>query len=216
MGGLVVEAAVGRGVIDPERIDHVIYVGSPLEGAPSAFGAMYVDGNLPHLREIVWLLQRRRNSALFFSMLMDCVRTFPSLYQLMPPPPHEFLFERDGSAFNPFDPPHDSCIPERFRDDAASAREAVLEGRRRLDEANILRHAIFVDHHHHPTPHSFRVAPRGPSGGFDVLETLTTQFGDGTVCRDSAVTPSASPVANVDHAAMPNDIRVARILKTVL
>jgi hypothetical protein len=217
MGGLVVQAAVGLGVIDPESIDRIVYLACPFEGAPAAFGAIYDDGRLPILRELVWLFNRRRNSRAFFTMMMECVRTFPSVYQLMPPLPHRFLFERPGEYFNPFEGTYGLCIPQEFHDDVLEAQEALAAGRQLLDQRDVLRHHVYGDHHSRRlTPSTFRVRPHEAAQAFDVLETTHSAYGDGTVGRESARGNTPHPIASVDHARAANDRRVAAILRALI
>ena len=47
LGGLVVKSAVAKGLIHPSRIDRIVYIGSPLYGAPAAFRSMYSEVTLP-------------------------------------------------------------------------------------------------------------------------------------------------------------------------
>jgi putative nucleotidyltransferase with HDIG domain len=55
----------------------------PLKGSPAAFRTAFGTVGLPLFDEIMELIQRK-NSDVFLGHLLDCFRTFPSLYQLFP------------------------------------------------------------------------------------------------------------------------------------
>jgi hypothetical protein len=85
MGGLLLRSAIGSGALRSDRIDRVVHIGAPLEGAAEAFHAAYKGCRLPYLRGVS-RLRHWRNSQRFWDLLKAAIQTFPSVYQLMPFP----------------------------------------------------------------------------------------------------------------------------------
>jgi hypothetical protein len=215
MGGLVARVAVGSGAIHPSWIDSMIYIGSPLKGAPVAFRAAYDRMTLPFINEFTRLL-RWRNTALFIQHLYACFRTFPSLYQLMPHEGHPYIGYTASELWNPLS---DDVVPREFRSAAHECQSMLAVGSRTLVAAQtrVLSICTHVNATH-PTDLFYRVEEvTGEHPAYRILETLgTTVQGDGTVPRESAATGTTYHVQNVDHAYLCNNKHVADILKTIM
>ena len=123
MGGLVVRIALALKVLQPKNVDRIIHIGSPLQGAPMAFRSAYGKALLPMLSELTKLFHWK-NADQFFKHLLDNVRTFPSIYQLMPPRRYPYLFYSPSHRSNPLDEP---AIPDEFRKVAQVAHDLIEE-----------------------------------------------------------------------------------------
>jgi pimeloyl-ACP methyl ester carboxylesterase len=102
-GGLIAFLAVARGVIHPDNIRSVTLLGAPIGGAPRAFRSLFHDVDLPGLDTAIWWWWGK-DRALAAEHLLKVVRTFPSLYQQMPPSSERYVFdERSRQLINPLD-----------------------------------------------------------------------------------------------------------------
>jgi hypothetical protein len=217
MGGLVARVALALQSFPIGTVDKIVHIGSPLLGAPSAFGAAYGDGRLPLLRELSVFLYRRKNGSKFFQMLLECIQTFPSLYQMLPPRNYRFILEKPGFPLSPFQPSHARYIPARFRKHAEEARALLDAAGKIISSESIATHTIYTDHHRkRGTEIEFVVRPIGPDLGYEIRDLLPVPSGDGTVPRESAMGEGPRPVASVAHMDMCNDRRVTDILRTVI
>src|SRR5918994_5983188 len=85
MGGLMVRIALALGVLDPSVVDKMVHIGSPLGGSVSAFRSAYRTGSLPLMQTLYSVFKGKKNAEVFFQNFLKSVRSFPSVYQLMPP-----------------------------------------------------------------------------------------------------------------------------------
>jgi hypothetical protein len=223
MGGLLLRCAIGKELIATGRIDRIIHIGAPLEGAPKSFVSTYKTGGLPGLREMSHFFHPWKNAGQFFQKALDAMQTFPSAYQLMPPVGHNFLFYSASQHTNPFVDPQSSVRPDMTA--AAAEVQALLvkaEGFIRKDKLNQRTYTIYTEHHsYEDTPWEFEVSARdGVGGGYNFLHDREIDAGDGTVPASSArggigsSTPKA--VVNVTHAYMCNDKQVVDILPGII
>jgi hypothetical protein len=222
LGGLLVRCAIWLHVLPTDRIDRIVHIGSPLEGAPDAFRAAYGDTGLPLLKELSNLI-KGKNRHQFLNHLQECVRTFPSLYEVMPFPGNNFLHYSPGRSENPFDPRFPTFIPSNCVARAQRVHATMNQADRTLIGANTPVYTIFVESQSRPnTEIAYLVeAIAAPMTGYRVLEVLgRTQQGDGTVPAASARGNRASckwkPILNVTHAAMCNEKKVVGLLPSIL
>jgi Lecithin:cholesterol acyltransferase len=222
MGGVLVRCAIGLGLLDLDRVERIVHIGTPLAGAPDAFRAAYGDPGLPLLREMNHLIRGKRTH-LFWEHLQGCVRTFPSLFELMPHPGQNFLLFSPVRRENPFDPRFTSYLPKERLESARSVQAALEEAERRLVAAGTAVYTIFTENHSQRTTDlDYRVrAIAAPEPTYEILELgASTRQGDGTVPMESARGSHASckwkPLLNVTHASMCNDKKVTQVLGTIL
>ena len=222
MGGLLVRAAIGVGALPPDRIDRIVHIGSPLEGAPDAFYAAYAGKRLPMLRDISDMIHGR-NSYLFWDLLKATVQTFPSVYEVMPFPDNKFLAYTPSRQFNPFDADPPSYIDPIYLIRARAFHQVMQDAETIIAEDKIIVYTLSTQSHSQClTDVGYRVkAVAAPFVGYEVLEVMgRTTSGDGTVLADSArgnpLTCKNVPVVNVKHSAMCNDKKVVRVLASVV
>jgi hypothetical protein len=219
MGGVVVRIALALKLINPTWVDRIIHIGSPLKGAAVTFRVAYERSTLPLLAEIL-KFAHRKNSALFTRNLLRCFKSFPSLYQLLPPLDVKYLHYSPSVLRNPLE---EEFLP-------AFCRELTEETHRRLVEAEIfiIAHKIKVFtiytavNLQNRTDIMYRIRTVGePEPGYLIEEVIgSTVQGDGTVSAQSASDsePGAlgKSVTNVDHAYLCNSKKVVEILATIL
>ncbi len=222
MGGLLLRCALAQRAISPDRIDRIIHVGTPLEGAPAAFAGMYETGSLPFLREAVRFLHPFKNAGRLFRKILETMQTFPSGYQVMPPVGQNFLFYQGGVRTNPFVDPNAS-IPAAMRQKAAHAHQLLLSAEQIIrNDLSGKTFTIYTEHHSdQETDWGFNVAAvLGGPGGYEILDTLMTEDGDGTVPASSAQGRLGSsirkPVKNVTHSTMCDNREVVGIMPGIV
>jgi hypothetical protein len=159
-----------------------------------------------------------RNAAAFHQNMLECFRTFPSVYQLMPPLSFKYLHSSLGLCWNPLE---GGCISKEHRDEASAAHAALVDAESILRSAVVPVHTIFTELHGGLTTDlEYRVDGEPSDSRLQLLETLSrTKYGDGTVCRESARGGEECHrrgILNVDHAYLCNSIYVNQILGTIL
>jgi hypothetical protein len=219
MGGLVVRLALALNVLDPAAIDRIVHIGSPLEGAPVAFHSAYKSGSLPLLKELSDLFHWK-NKEDFFSNLLDNVRSFPSIYQVMPPANQNYLFYTWSHRSNPLT---EGCMPADKRQLANEAHQRLREAKEMIIKHNIETFSIYTEsHHQRDTDLEYRVQQLGaPNPGYEVTAVhARTDRGDGTVpelsAKGSDYSCKPNPVVNVSHAYMCNNKKVVQLLPGIL
>lgn len=216
MGGLVVRIALALGEVEPQNIDRIIHIGSPLEGAPSAFRSAYGSRLLPMLAELTKVFHWK-NADRFFEHLLDNIRTFPSIYQLMPPKRYPYLYYSPSKRSNPL---NEQIIRPKFKILADDAHDKLEEAERVIIRNGVETFTIYTEsHNQEKTDVEFRVQPL-PSG-YKIEEVLgQTYWGDGSVPFESArgnrVSCKQNPILNVTHAFMCNDTKVVSLLPGII
>ena len=222
MGGLVVRIALALGALGPDAVDRIVHIGSPLGGAPSAFASAYGSNSLslPLLGEVNRLVRGQTRAVSFFEHLLDNVRTFDSVYQLMPPVGQDYLYHDPTRRSNPL---AEDLIPEEKRALAARAHGLLEEAERTISARGIRTYTIYgARHNKRPTDLEYVVEPPGPpNSGYTITRThSTTDEGDGTVSEWSARGNGAAVVQNplwhVEHATMCNNRSVVDLLPGIL
>jgi pimeloyl-ACP methyl ester carboxylesterase len=223
MGGLLLRCALAQHAIPLKRIDRIIHIGAPLDGAPAAFSGAYRKGGLPFLRELSRLFHPLRNAGSFFRKVLESMQTFPSAYQLMPPVGRNYLYYSASQWTNPFVDPQANITPA-MKQHAAQAHQLLVVADQMVHSAGLSQttYTIFGEHHSSKeTESAFHVAAgAGAPGGYDILGTVETQDGDGTVPAASASGTlgnlNREPVVNVTHATMCNDKKVVNVLPRIV
>lgn len=219
MGGLVLRIALALGVLDSSRVGKIVHIGSPLEGAPVAFRSAYKSGSLPLLQELSHLFRGTKNAPRFFEHLLDNVRTFDSIYQLMPPVGHDYLFYTPTHKSNPL---AEEFMPQNKRALADQAHGLLREAKRMISDGGIEAFTIYGEWHQDATDLEYRVQQLGaPNPGYEITQSHgVTHDGDGTVPKWSAAGNSTSCkqnlLMNVAHATMCNNRKVVRLLSGIL
>lgn len=217
MGGILVRVALGTGALLPGQIDRIIHIGSPLKGAPAAFRSAYDSAGLPFFQELFSFI-RRKNTAAFQQNLLECIRTFPSLYCLLPTEEISYLFYSQSSRSNPL---REKYMDEFCRGTAHEAHRLVAKSQELIEQHHIPTYAIYTAMHAgRRTELEYRVTPLGLGRGYAIDEIVArTIHGDGTVPSDSARgegTVSALSVLDVEHAYMCNNVSVVECLNSVV
>lgn len=217
MGGLVVRIAIAKNLIHPDWIDRLIHIGSPLYGAQSAFGTLYGSGEILPLISLLATWRHLKNRSLFLEHLQRCIRTCPSVYELLPRKDIPYLHYSTIKRTNPINEPY---LDPKYKGYAINAHALLDQASVLLTQTNILSFTIYT--YSHPslkTEIEYRVNPQ-PSG-YQVIEvTGTTQCGDGTVpselARGDDRFDKPKEVYVVKHAAMCRDKNVGGAVQSVL
>lgn len=217
MGGLVVRIALALGVLAPKLVDKIVHIGSPLEGAPVAFRSAYESGSLPFLRELSNIFHRK-NADIFFRHLLDNVKTFPSIYQLMPPVGQDYLFYSPAHKSNPL---VEEFIAEDKRLLANEAHEQLEKAEAIVSGHKIETFTVYSEWHQDKTDLEYHVQQQGaPNPGYEITFAQGVNDGDGTVPKWSAAGSISSskqnPIWNVAHATMCNNRAVVGLLPGIL
>lgn len=215
MGGLLTLIALAH--LDVTVVDRVIHIGCPLEGAPTALRSAYDRLDIPLFREISGLLRSKKNHVTFLEHLFSHLRTFPSLYQLLPPCGHQYLIYTSSHRTNPL---NENIIDAAHKRASIAAHREVLNGQRALIEAGIPTFTIYTENHaQEETEMEYRVQQLGlPNPGYRFEEIFRTCLGDGTVLADSARGSPAgrNPIRNVSHAYMGDSHTVVQLMPGLL
>jgi hypothetical protein len=205
MGGLVVQLALGSGVLHPSWIDSLTFVGTPFKGSPAAFRSVYGSLSLPFFADIFSVI-KRRNRAAFLAHLLESLQSFPSIYSLFPPKDVLYLYYSSSSRSNPL---LEGVMPPEYGDVARETHELVMKAVGIIRENRIRSYVIYTAiNANKRTDLEYRVTPLVHEHAYQVLETVaSTMHGDGTVPAESArgfdeLTPMT--VTNVDHDVMCN------------
>lgn len=84
MGGLVAGNALVNGYINPNNVEQYITIGTPYLGSPGAFMSLFYSAYLAPTRIFMLALNLRRNRRTCKQNLLECHRSFTSIFQLLP------------------------------------------------------------------------------------------------------------------------------------
>ena len=219
MGGLVVRIALARGALHPSAIDRIVHIGTPLEGSASAFRSAYRTGGLPLMQTLYKVFESRKNAPVYFQSFLKSVRSFPSVYQLMPPQNNDYLiYPRRRS-----NPLKEKVIHSGDQAHAAAAHQALVRANQILQQG-IRIYTIYSEYHTKHTDLEYEVEQiTYPNARYEIMEPMPygkTNAGDGTVPMLSAQ-GNKPPciwhrVTHADHTTMCNDEAVIDQLPRVL
>jgi hypothetical protein len=213
MGGLLIRVAIGSGRLHLSQVDRVIHFAPPLLGAPVAFRSLVASATLPFLNELM-SFGRFKNYDKFLKMVYETFRTFPSLYELLPPVQVPFI--RD-SSYRRTNPLSESYLNPTMSTHAINTHAILAKADQDLYQANARVFSIFSEFNSdHTTDLEYRAqAVSAPESSYRILERWESAYGDGTVLAESAQFSIASeslPVSNVVHAYMPNTKTAVELL----
>jgi pimeloyl-ACP methyl ester carboxylesterase len=221
MGGLVARIALVAGEIHHENIEKLIHIAPPLKGSAGAFSNLYGSVDLPLINQFLWVSWHGwTNGRRALRNLQAALRTFPSMYQLLPPSGENFLRDHRGTAFNPLDPGR-PVIPVGFKAEAEYAQDMLRQSITDLEKWNIPRSIIFGSNGNNSTHDSFNI--RVVNNEYEPVKPipLLRADGDNRVTVRSAtydgLDPNcdARPILAATHMTMCDDNRVLGILKTI-
>jgi pimeloyl-ACP methyl ester carboxylesterase len=218
MGGLVARIAVARGLIHPRWIDRLLHIGSPLYGAQSAFGSLFGAEDILPLISLLVSARRLKNRDRFLQFLQTCIRSCPSIYELLPRRQIPYLRPWVDRGSSPItnrltNPLNENYIDPALVAYAVNAHALLDKACTTLSRAKIPSFTIYT--HSHPSLKTeIEFFAQAQQGGYRVVEvTGLTSFGDGTVPSDSArgdmEYDRPIPVYGVKHAAMCKDWSVS-------
>jgi hypothetical protein len=192
----------------------------PLSGRNSTYRPVQIleasSDILPWLSDLL-ATRHFKNRDHFLSLLQQCVRTCPSVYELLPRKHIPYLHYSIVRRTNPLNESH---IDPRFQRYATDAHALLDQARTMLTQANIPSFTIYTSLHPSlKTDIEFRVKLQ--HDGYQVIEvTGVTVQGDGTVPAESArgddILDKSSPVYASRHATMCRDTNVAAVVQSVL
>jgi hypothetical protein len=213
MGGLVIRAAIANGLIHPTRIDRIVHIGSPLRGAPVAFRTAFEKTSLPLLEEWFTLYHLFRLPHVK-PILLDCFRSFPSLYELFPPLPVKYLQYSPILRKNPLE---DAFIGPDNKKVATESHRVSQAATRLLVSHSVPVYTIYSIQV--KTDLEYEVAAMAYPRGYQIVKVAARDWrGDGTVPEYSAEgdeTCIKRPVVACKHAFMCNSTKVTDMLKTM-
>ncbi len=173
-----------------ERVGRFFLMGSPWDGTPKAMSMLF--GGLETL------LRRGFDALNIARRSRDLVRTFPSLYQLVPCQ-DPFLRDPNGQPVDPFS--------GRAWLDNSRQRQLLLDGRRFTQELGTTLSVETLCFFGRKKPTTTNGVVHLAAGGrWSDIEWLATEAGDGTIPERSAVHPQAQ--AKLPFAAGHGDIYV--------
>jgi Lecithin:cholesterol acyltransferase len=214
MGGLVVRIALALGALDPSVVDRILHIGTPLKGSASAFRSAYHTGGLPLMQTLYQVFYNEKNAATYWRNFLVSVRSFPSVYQLMPPRRYEYLVHETYNRSNPL---RGNAIEVDMRDQAVQAHKELRNANQIIRQRNVRIYNIYCySHRAKPTDLEYEVFKVGRPSGYLIKTPMPyqdTEEGDGTVSTWSADGGQGSKcirirVKNVDHMTMCDDVNV--------
>lgn len=217
MGGLVIRLLITQGFINAEWIDRIIHIGSPLVGSQSAFRSVIEIRNLPGLN-IIAKFFRRKNSDQFYKVLMNSMRSFPSVFELMPNRSIKYLKYPGPIHKNPLD---ENCFPKSCVVNAIKTHSLLSKSNSIISKNKIKVYTIYTESHtKEKTDEVYEVLPIQYIQSYKITNVTTSILGDGTVLAYSAKGDpkycKSLAVLNVDHSALCNDKKVVKLVQTIL
>ena len=216
MGGLLLRVGLGSGILIQRSSTASSTSARLLRALRRRFEDCLDRIDLPFFRE-VFRLFHWRNFPQFKENLLECMRTFPSLYYLLPPKEIDYLFYSVSSRSNPL---RERAMHPDHKATANRAQHLLTKGRDVVNANGIKEYVICTSVNSKSlTDLEYRALPLGHGRGYSVEEVIgQTVKGDGTVSVESArgdITEQI-PLTNVDHAFMCNDEVVAKALITLM
>jgi hypothetical protein len=221
MGGLLVRIAIGLELIHTSWISCVVNIGTPLRGSPAAFRTAFDRFALPLFNQVLRILHPR-NHQTYIANLRNSFCTFPSLYQLFPPPEVAILYH--GPERPRGNPLNENILEERAWSAARAAHAALGLADDILARAQTPVHLIFTNLlTSDRTELEYDVdVVTSPEARYVITETHAwTSHGDGTVPDYSGgytygKVHHPHPVVGIKHALMCDSSGVAKVLGSIL
>jgi hypothetical protein len=204
-------------MLHPTWIGALVFIGTPHKGSPSAFRSVYGSLGLPLFQD-VFACVRGRNRAVFLSHMLECIRTFPSIYSLFPPDDVLYLYYSVTSRSNPL---AEVFMPREHVEIAKRTHRLVNDAVSLISQNRIRSYALYTAvNSDRDTDLEYRVTPLPSEQAYRIDETIArTMHGDGTVPADSAkgrIPPFAKiTVTNVAHDVMCNSPKVVECLSAL-
>ncbi|GBF80823.1 lipase/acyltransferase domain-containing protein [Aphanothece sacrum] len=213
MGGIVTRLMLLDNPDIAQRTDLLFQIASPLLGSAKAYsilkqGLKFNDNFI--LDWVYNMLQPSKKRAEFCQSIM----TFPSIYQLLPPPEIKSLCDRNGKLYSALD---DSIWPTNVREYLENARNVHqrLKQSQYLDQNQINIRCVYSMSHLTPTLYLVE-----PMANFNVITQVpSNMYGDNTVTFESAIAYSISSPENqidsnpCDHMGLCRNETVYNILR---
>lgn len=180
LGGLVCRLAAGTSEELRRYVRLLVCIATPLQGALKAFYTLKREPSLNSAFDWSLYLVRVKEAVTGgsrFNALMDTIRTFPSVYELLPPKELTYLITETGRTKSCMD---EDLWPDYFRsrlDDAKRVQD-------RLAQVRLNRPVLVIYSAGYPTPQAYLIRGTPPY----ILDKLANQMvhGDGTVTVQSA------------------------------
>ena len=221
LGSHVVRAALGVGELHSSWIDRLIHVAPGLRGTPLMFRALYEKTTLPLLRELFWL-RYLPNGRKFHGALLEAIRTFPSAFQSLPPPPLRYVRTKGVALVNPLT---GRCIPAVMRGHAAQAHELLRKASGIIVRDEVPAYSVCTDPHRGLGKQTeiqyVATSRRNPikECRYEIDAVLRrTPSGDGVVPASSAspAEKGSTKVRNADHIVMCDHPKVVSAIQAYL
>ncbi len=188
MGGLVCRLALSSSAELRGQVRRLVHIATPLHGVIKAYRTLKdspalnppIDDVFRWLSVIRDMYYAHLRQPRFSDMLMQVIRSFPSVYELLPPADVQVLVTETGEARSCVDK---SVWQESFHDLVIQAR-SVHD--RLAAAANLDIPMLVVYSAAYETDLTYRIRG-GASSVFDIRNVASTARGDKTVTADSAV-----------------------------
>lgn len=180
MGALVCRLALGTSPQLRSHVSLLVYIAAPLQGAIKALYTLKISPSLNSAFDWSVRLVRIKDAVTQvsgFNALMDTIRTFPSVYELLPPKELTYLITETGR--------HKSCVdedlwPSHLRLNVERAKHV----QNRLAQVRLDTPVVVIYSAAYETDHAYII--RGAPAYQLQEEAVQTVQGDGTVTVESA------------------------------
>lgn len=213
MGGLLFRVGFALGLIHPSHIERVVHMAPPLLGAPVAFRSLVEKTTLPLLNEYVRFM-RFQNKLRFTNLMYKCFRTFPSMYELLPPKSIAFIHNRTFHWDSPF---NQNQFSQQLMANAVKTHQLLNDAESLLARANVRVFTIFSEFNTRKTTDRGYLVETVGTDSYNILDKYPASLGDGTVLSDSARASLLSqqlPIHDIEHASMPNSKHAVKLLRS--
>lgn len=103
MGGIVTRLMLNQNKSIKNKTDLVFQIATPVEGAAKAYLTLKDRPDFHKIFDWLWMLGQHIRPVKR-AQLLATLQNFPSLYQLLPPPSTDTLFNRSGNKYSALDP----------------------------------------------------------------------------------------------------------------
>jgi hypothetical protein len=227
MGGIVTRLMLLNNPDIVKRTDLLFQIASPLSGSVKAY---YTLKKRPQFNPIFDFLCQKLQNGDKVAQLRTAIMGFPSIYQLLPPPEIQCLFDRKGNLYSALE---DSIWQGHFRNYVRTAREVHIQ-LRKSESLNTQIRVRCIGSAKYPTPKRYLIDRLQDSNLIDHEINLIMRIrdimglrriplsadGDDTVTFSSAIAYSVHKPENeidsepANHITICDNEQVHNLIKT--
>jgi len=211
MGGFVCQLALANSEELRKRVRLRIHISPPFRGSTKAFWTLKVSPALsPPLDRLLWSLLHTwdlqkviRGQPTFFDQFMQAIRTFPSIYELLPPEDIAPLVTETGNRI--------SCVDERvWQQTYRHLVENAKAVHHQLAASPELRIPTFVIYSASYSTDQTYLIRNSPLYSARIRRVEDNVKGDGTVTVDSAIHNSSLGARYIEKHGPNNHVSICR------